>query len=452
MTSPTNHTMDVWVDDVYTIRTPNPGVPGSDTAASIRIGDVNANVDSVGYDYWVSDMFVAAGSDNRYGPHRTTTCVPNAVGTHNETAGDFTNDTGVPSMWETTSWSKLDEWPPNTTDYVRQVVNRTTSYLEYNLESSPAEATAKAICIMCASFPIATNTANEAGMRLFDRIGATVTSEAVWDNSVATNTLEYHRHVYPARPGGLGAWTKTSADSIRIRVGYSNDTSPVPAWSALLAEIVAQALTVKTPSDSGIGIDNGDVLTSPHTNVLDGNVDGNNVLTTDALGGDEFSVVFVSSGTITYDSTQKAHGKLSAKITGQINAGIGWTNLAGNANPYSRAYLRFDALPAAPIQMIKGVASGVIKWQVELTATGALTINNGAGTVREPLAPLCLRIRGIDLRCRLATLTSLSCESIRLWTRALLLKLSPLPIAPTLRTARLDLETLNLDRLYGSTT
>jgi hypothetical protein len=230
-----NHTIDSWVDGVA--QTQNTFVVGAaSTVSTVR----TANSSTTGTcDYWVSDVVTYDSGDARLGPHKVYSLVPatGKVGTHSSTAGDFTDDTGAAvNAGETTSWAKLDEWPPNVTDFVRQAVARTTSYLRHGFEALPVSGKAiRAVRLIGAGHPVAAATANEACMRIFD--GTAASAEAVWDMSLTSNTAEYHCHLYTTKPTG-GAWDDTSITAMRVEHGHSNDVSPAPAWSAFLAEVL----------------------------------------------------------------------------------------------------------------------------------------------------------------------------------------------------------------------
>lgn len=231
--SGTTHTMLTWINGVL-VGSHSIGSLTATTIADVRAGNTNATGTG---DWWVSDLIAYDYADGPMGEHYVWTCRPNACGTHSAgAAGTFTDDAAAQvNTGETTSFSRLDEAPANTTDYVRQVVANSAAYLEYALEDVPKPAlTASAVRVVAATFPIAAQTANELAIRAAAK--GTATAEAVWDNSVATGVLEYHTHTYPLAPDG-SQWVPDTVDDLRIRGGYSNDVSPVPAISALLAEV-----------------------------------------------------------------------------------------------------------------------------------------------------------------------------------------------------------------------
>lgn len=233
--SGTTWLMDVFVDGVYAGQASFAGQVAN-TISNVTAGNPNASGTSDGY---LSDLVVLDYPSPLapFGECWTFDLVPIASGTHNATAGDFTDDASAAvNVGETTSWAKLDEWPPNTTDFVRQAVARTTSYLEHVFSSMPAGYAARYLSLVAANAPSGT-TALEMGIRL--AVNGSVSAEAVIDASVATGVLEYHVHGYPLSPSG-NPWSPDQISAARPRSGFSNDISPLYNLSALLGQVVAQ--------------------------------------------------------------------------------------------------------------------------------------------------------------------------------------------------------------------
>jgi hypothetical protein len=235
--SGTTHAVDVWVNGVSKGQFTATGMTAT-TISNFREGNTLA---SGTCDYWISDVIAYDYADGRLGDHYIVTLYPSASGTHVMTAGDFTDDAAANvSVGETTSWAKVDEWPANTTDYVRQVVTRTTSYLEYQFQSLPNNChLPKYVTAYAAMFPVASTQANKIAFRLNDVFGGAVSSEATWDASIASNTLEYHRHGYLLTPGG-SAWSASAINQLRIRAGFSDDASPAEGLSAFGIDVVVE--------------------------------------------------------------------------------------------------------------------------------------------------------------------------------------------------------------------
>lgn len=234
--SGTTWTIDTYVDGVQTAQASFSGQTAQ-TISNVTAGNPNAAGTSDGY---LSDVVVYDAADWPIGPCWVFDMIPTASGTHSSTAGDFTDDASAAvNVGETTSWQKVDEWPPNTTDFVRQAVSRSTSYLEYVLQALPAGYQARFFKLVGANAPAGT-TALEMGLRLWD--GASQSAEAVIDASVATSTLEYHCHGYTAAPNGEPWSNRARIDNARPRIGFSTDISPLFNFSAVLGQVVAQPL------------------------------------------------------------------------------------------------------------------------------------------------------------------------------------------------------------------
>lgn len=189
-----------------------------------------------------------AGTDYPILPQAGELIVPNACGTHSFVAGDFVNDAAAAIVaGETTSWQKVDEWPANTTDWVRQNVDNANGYLEYDFAATTALrfTNVKGVQLLVAHLPSTTG-ANLVGWKLRDQDAGVTSAEATIDVSTAAVTLEYGMHTYPTRPGG-GAWTVLGANTLRGRFGYMTLQPAQAGMSAIGAEIFGD-LTWAAPS------------------------------------------------------------------------------------------------------------------------------------------------------------------------------------------------------------
>lgn len=158
---------------------------------------------------------------------------PNANGSHSFTAGDFQDDTSTNlGTTETTSWSKLDGRPPTTTAHVKQVVIRSTGYLEYAFPVAPT--TPKCVQV-CASVHITGGTqANTQKTVLYDGT-TTVDAYALQITGAVVGTLRNIVGMVATPPSG-GTWTKALFDVTRLRWGYSTDVTNTPALDGLSIE------------------------------------------------------------------------------------------------------------------------------------------------------------------------------------------------------------------------
>lgn len=169
-------------------------------------------------------------------PHAGEVLAPNATGTHSFTAGNFVDDTGSNlATNETASWSRVDDWPANTTDWIRQNVDNANGYLEYDFEPTATGrfASIRGIQYVIAHLPSTTG-ANLVGWKLND--GGTITAEATIDVSTA-NALEYGMHTYQVRPNGGTAWTLAATDALKGRFGYMTLQPAQAGMSAMAVEV-----------------------------------------------------------------------------------------------------------------------------------------------------------------------------------------------------------------------
>jgi hypothetical protein len=242
--STTTHTLKVRLDAVEVINvTGGTAIDTVATTGSYFGSDVASTSMTVDY----SDM-VAYNDVAQYGTiadWRVIGLEPLSDGAHSMTANDFQDDAAANlSNSTTTSWSKVDDAPsasPTVTDFVQQVVTRTTSYMEWVLRSMPSGYDAPLLVdLVAAMHPVAAATANSVAFRL--NSNGNVSAEAAIDTSIASNTLEYRHHFYTTEPGGA-AWTLAKAQvPLRARFGFSGDAAPPPALDAIMAFVFAPVL------------------------------------------------------------------------------------------------------------------------------------------------------------------------------------------------------------------
>jgi Holliday junction DNA helicase RuvB len=91
--------------------------------------------------------------------------------------------------------------------------------MEWQLRAMPAGYSApKLVCLAAAMHPVASGNANSVAFRL--NSGGNLSTEAVVDTSVASNTLEYRKHHYPTEPGTAATWTAAMVQApLRARFG-----------------------------------------------------------------------------------------------------------------------------------------------------------------------------------------------------------------------------------------
>lgn len=168
---------------------------------------------------------------------------PTSDGTHSMTANDF-QDASANNLSNSTtgSWDWVNDAPsaaPTVVDFVQQVVLRTTSYMEWVLNTATIPATSGTpvlVCLAAAMHPVASANANSVAFRL--NSGGNVSTEAAIDTSVASNTLEYRKHHYTTEPTSGAAWTLAMVQALRARFGYSGDATPPPALDSIMAFVV----------------------------------------------------------------------------------------------------------------------------------------------------------------------------------------------------------------------
>lgn len=124
-------------------------------------------------------------------------------------------------------------------------------------------------------------------------------------------------------------------------------------------------------------------------NNLENGTNGTTVSTANSggTGNTAFNVVTIGSGgTLTFSSTEAAHGFLSAKLVepaSVVNVSLAWsTSLTATSIPtvYFRAYVWLSALPTAGVRLFSILNGSTFIGGVQLNTTGKLSALNAAGT------------------------------------------------------------------------
>ena len=152
-------------------------------------------------------------------------------GTHNQTTGDLKDASSTNITNGDSSGGFVDELPGNTTDYVAQVVNRSTTYWEGVYATSGATQ-APAIVEQVIGLVAATSSTNNQKSQLYDGTSA---ADAYSAATVGSTSVRWFRGFWSSAPSG-GAWTLTKFQGARIRWGFSTDTNPNPRITSSILE------------------------------------------------------------------------------------------------------------------------------------------------------------------------------------------------------------------------
>ncbi len=218
----------------------------ADVISTFRVG----NGGTVGVDQWVDDI-VVTDSSTPLAPQVVTLLRATGNGTSSFTDNDFQNQ-AAGNLTTASDFSALvNQLPPAMTTFVQQAVIRTTGYFEVTFADLPSSGigTPTFVQLMAAAHPVGALTANTSMMRLNDN--ATITAEAIADWSVASNTLEYHKHCYATAPSTSGAWSAALVNGLKARYGFSDDVTPHPALDAFYLEVVAPQTFTATSGKKG---------------------------------------------------------------------------------------------------------------------------------------------------------------------------------------------------------
>ena len=152
--------------------------------------------------------------------------IPDGVGTH-DTPGDFRDDDST--TVDAASWQRIDDVPmTGTTDYVLQLNNSATSYLEFSFVNTTET------CIREVSAVVAYRSATTAANTGKTSIFAGGTESVVFSGDMSETTLTYASAVVtPA----AAPWTQAAVNGLVTRIGYAGDANPDPYWDGLMLEL-----------------------------------------------------------------------------------------------------------------------------------------------------------------------------------------------------------------------
>jgi hypothetical protein len=115
-----------------------------------------------------------------------------------------------------------------TTDYVLQLNNSATSYLEFSFENTTET------CIREVSAVVAYRSATTAANTGKTSIFAGGTESIVFSGDMSETTLTYASAVVtPA----AAPWTQAAVNGLLTRIGYAGDANPDPYWDGLMLEL-----------------------------------------------------------------------------------------------------------------------------------------------------------------------------------------------------------------------
>lgn len=198
--------------------------------------------------FYVDDLVMSATSgDYPIGEHSVFAIKPSSDGTHNagtntieDNAGNDIHSVNFPAN------PLVDNWPPDTSVYVRQATADTTAYAEVNFANVDASMTTFWDAQALVAFTASASTANE-GATIVSYDGFSTSTEVYGTPSARTNyttstttALNYKVSNTSTvqgvitRPGG--GWTSTELNALQARIGYSNDVTGNPRWHGLIVQ------------------------------------------------------------------------------------------------------------------------------------------------------------------------------------------------------------------------
>lgn len=186
-------------------------------------------------DLYIDDIMLSfTGGDYPLGDGKILGFSPDGSGSHSFTAGDFQDNTSTNITTPSgTVHTFIDEVPiTSSSDYIKQVVNRTTGYIRFDFQTSSVTQDARGVAIYSSQMASGTTT-NNATFRLDD--GGSL-SDIYPSSDISQSSLIYNADFFPTPPSG-GTWTQTKINALAARWGYSGDASPNPYLQGVLMEV-----------------------------------------------------------------------------------------------------------------------------------------------------------------------------------------------------------------------
>lgn len=209
----------------------------------LRCGPAGCTADVIFDDFVISNT----GADYPIGAGYIHPFIPTADGTHNVTAGNFCKGsapgTGITNA-TTDSYLLVDEVPlddatPDANDFVTQILNATTEYVEHIFGPAatiPTPTAGPAAVEVCLTHHQNGSGSGASTFKLNDN--GTENTILSLTGAGATST-RYARKHYALAPTG-GAWTATSGagnfNNLRHRFGYASDANPDQYFDGALIE------------------------------------------------------------------------------------------------------------------------------------------------------------------------------------------------------------------------
>jgi hypothetical protein len=194
------------------------------TATGFGLGaTTNPSIYTANYD----DVLVAnQAKAYPVGDGKVVRLIPDGAGTHN-TPGDFRDNDNT--AVDAASWQRLDDVPmTGTTDYVLQLNNSATSYLEFTFADTTETCIREVAAVV--AYRSATTAANTGKTSIF----AGGTESVVFSGDMSETTTTYQSAIVtPA----AAPWTQASVNALVTRLGYAGDANPDPYWDALMLEL-----------------------------------------------------------------------------------------------------------------------------------------------------------------------------------------------------------------------
>ena len=278
-------------------------VHAADTFTNVDVG-INTMTGLIMY---YDDVIISTtAGDFPIGDGGTFGLKPNADGTHNNAANIMEDQAGHDIDGITYyAYSLLNElpWVAGVGTYVRQWGVGTDKYVEVQFEDIATHLTYSGVSALL-EYASSATTANTGGCIIRDSDG---TETTVWGAPGAladySETTVQYKHVIVTVPAG--GWTEAYINSLRARMGYSDNVASKPYWVALMLEVAFEI-----PADSSlqtnhsVAVESIDDVTNQRMTNMSVNVEDIDDVTEQRVTNFAIMVEWTPPGGLAYDVTQ----------------------------------------------------------------------------------------------------------------------------------------------------
>lgn len=206
----------------------------ADTFINFRLGGPGGASTLVAY--YDDVILITDLADYPIGPGGTEALVPSSDGTHNAGTAIIQNAAGV-DIGSTAAYDEINQIPPSTTFYIKQIANGTGNYAEVAFGNIVAAHSAILGAMGVLAYT-SEGTSSNRGACMISKDGFSTFTAIHGDN---TTTADYSdgstANLYFKSAILANVVDDTTVNALTARLGYSGDANPDPYWIDLVVEV-----------------------------------------------------------------------------------------------------------------------------------------------------------------------------------------------------------------------